>query len=469
MKAGEPGDLEVAGVAPPRGLHAGSLGFRLLLRFALQSMLGLGAACLAVYLVIFVTLDHRQDETMRMKREAVRHLLTEGRGAHDLESVRHLLTDFLAGHDELTLSVADASGQVLLSPPRRRPAGDRAKRLRFEVPLPASLGSAGTATLTFDKRVDDALLARLGWTLVLAALGGSLVLAGGAAIGVRRELAPLRALVGQIAAVNADRLDLRLDGRDQVEELQPLIAQFNDLLDRLSLAYGQMESFNADVAHELNTPISILINSCEFALRRPRSTEELRETLSSNLEELRRIARIVGDMLFLANAQRGALASREERLELHELAAEVLDYHEASLRQAGVTASVRGRAEASVDAGLLQRAVSNLVGNATRYARRGSEVVVDIGASELAGGALWIGVSNEGSAIPPEHLPRLFDRFYRADRSRAGASRHHGLGLSIVAAIARMHGGHASARSEQGVTTVGFTLSTSRPEAAGST
>lgn len=440
----------------PTAMHTGSLRLRLLLRFALQSMLGLGAVCLAVYVVIYLTLDQRQDATLKMKREAVEHLLKEGRGAHDLESVRHLLNDFLAGHDELTISVADSAGHIFLTPEKPRLLSTSVKEERFSVPLPTDLGGKGTVSLTLDMGKDEALLTRLAWTLFLAALAGSLTLSLGAAFGVERELAPMRALVKQTAAVSADRLDLRLDGRGQVEELQPLISQFNDLLDRLGVAYNQMESFNADVAHELNNPISILINSAELALRRPRTLEELKETLSSNLEELRRIARIVGDMLFLANAQRGAQASREELIELRALAAEVMDYHEAALQDAQLHGLVRGYAQARVDVGLLQRAISNLIGNATRYARSGTQVLVQIEAR--GNGEVFISVSNEGEAIPAEHLPRLFDRFYRVDRSRTGARSNHGLGLSIVAAIARMHGGLASAQSEKGVTMVGFTI-----------
>ncbi|OWQ92245.1 hypothetical protein CDN99_07860 [Roseateles aquatilis] len=436
------------------GSHAGSLRLRLLRRLALQSMAGLGLVCVGVYVVISWTLDQRQDLTLGMKREGVEHLLLESRGARDVEGVRHLLNDFLAGHDELTLTVADSRGRLFLPPQRR--LGPFVKLEHFAVPLPLDLGGKGTASLAFDQGRDEELLARLAWTLSIAAVGGSLALSAAAAFGVRRELAPLRALVRQTAAVRADRLELRLDGRDQVEELQPLIAQTNDLLDRLAMAYRQMESFNADVAHELNNPLSILINSCEFALRRPRSPGELRETLQSNLEELRRIARIVGDMLFLANAQRGAQASRDELADLADLCAEVLDYHEGSLREARLRGVVRGGARASVDAGLLQRAISNLVGNARCYATPGTDVVTEV---ERRGNEVYIGVSNEGVAIPEEHLPRLFERFYRVDPSRAGASQNHGLGLSIVAAIARMHGGSASATSAGGVTRIGFTIS----------
>ena len=267
---------------------------------------------------------------------------------------------------------------------------------------------------------------------------------------------PLRTLVRQTSAVSASRLDVRLDGGEQAEELQPLIAQTNALLGRLSSAYTQMEAFNADVAHELNSPLSILIGSCEVALRRPRSTAELRELLESNLEELRRIAMIVADMLFLSNAERGAVARRGLAQSLAQLAGEVVDYHEAALHEAGLQTEIRGDATLAVDAGLIRRALSNLVGNATRFAIRGSTIWIDID-DEPDGGAT-LSVCNIGSPIPPEHLPRLFDRFYRIDASRTDASRNHGLGLSIVAAISRMHGGTAGATSTDSYTTIGFSV-----------
>ncbi|WP_431286540.1 hypothetical protein [Roseateles chitinivorans] len=162
-------------------MHAGSLRARLLRRLALQSMAGLGVVCVAVYVVIFLTLDQRQNQTLDMKREAVEHLLREGRGAHDLDSVRHLLNDFLAGHDELTLSVADNSGHIFL-PPQRAASAD-VKVERFPVPLPPDLGGAGTASLAFDQSKDKELLLRLAWTLGFAAVGGSLVLSAAAALG----------------------------------------------------------------------------------------------------------------------------------------------------------------------------------------------------------------------------------------------------------------------------------------------
>ena len=279
---------------------------------------------------------------------------------------------------------------------------------------------------------------------------------------MRLGLAPLHKLVDQTRRVSATELGRRLDGAGQAQELQPLIEQFNALLDRLAGAYRQMEAFNADVAHELNTPLATLISSCELALRKPRSAEELREALASNLEELRRMAAIIGDMLFLSNAERGVPARRTPVPSLAALAAEVIEFHEAALQEAGLRVELRGDAAAAVDARLLRRALSNLLGNATRYATPGSALQICIEAG--AGGGAGVGdrvslaVQNQGPTIAAEHLPRLFDRFYRADAARAQADRNHGLGLSIVAAIARMHGGEVFAESAAGSSRIGFVL-----------
>lgn len=131
---------------------------------------------------------------------------------------------------------------------------------------------------------------------------------------VRRGLAPLHSLVEQTRQLGAQDLSRdwqkRLDDSNQPQELRPLIAQFNALLERLAVAYRQMEAFNADVAHELNTPLTTLISSCELALRKPRDAEELRDILASNLEDLQRMAGIVADMLFLSHADRGQSAHR---------------------------------------------------------------------------------------------------------------------------------------------------------------
>jgi two-component system, OmpR family, heavy metal sensor histidine kinase CusS len=437
-------------VTAPRA--APGLGADLSRRLALLTVVGLGLVCAAVYAVIALTLAQRQDDTLDQKQAAITQLLGERAHGHSPAELEHLLGDMLAGHSDMSLQVTGAGGRPIFD---RAPAqAGPAKQRHFDVPLAA--GGVAQVRLTLDQHSDDELKQRLAWALACTAIAGALVVSAGAYWLVRRGLVPLHRLVEQTRGVTAHDLARRLDGSGQPMELQPLIAQFNALLGRLDGAYRQMEAFNADVAHELNTPLATLISSCELALRRSRSAEELREVLGSNLEELHRMAGIIGDMLFLSHADSGSDARRERVDSLARLAGEVIDFHEAALQEAGLQAAVVGETAAQVDARLLRRAISNLLGNATRYGRAGSTVTVSI--RRVDGSGVEVAVENQGQDIAPEHLPRLFDRFYRADPARADAGRNHGLGLAIVAAIARMHGGQASAASSGGTTRIGLLL-----------
>jgi two-component system heavy metal sensor histidine kinase CusS len=254
---------------------------------------------------------------------------------------------------------------------------------------------------------------------------------------------------------------VRLAIAEPVEELQPWIDQLNGLMARLERAYVQLEGFNADVAHELRTPLATLRGQTELALSRDRPAEALRETLVSNLEELQRLAALVNDMLFLSQAARGAAARRGAAASLAALARQVVEFHEAAIDEAGVQVEVDGDAVAAVDEPLFKRAVSNLLGNALRFADRGSRVTIRIAADAAGASALdavEVSVQNAGPGIAPQHLGRLFDRFFRIDSARPDSQSHHGLGLAIVAAIARMHAGRTLAESADGRTRIGFTL-----------
>ena len=425
-------------------------------------MLVLGLVCVAVYWGSLLTVMQRQQENLDHKQAALLHLLQEGRASHTPEVMTHMLSDFLTGHDELSLRITKDTGQRIFEQ-LRQPVNDlRSEHRSFTIDLPSPQAGQSRQTvqvlLMLDRRPDDALLRQLAWILGLAAVGSALLVSITSAFLVRRGLAPLHSLVEQTRQLGAQDLSRRLDDTDQPQELRPLIKQFNALLERLAVAYRQMEAFNADVAHELNTPLTTLISSCELALRKPRNAEELRDILASNLEDLQRMAGIVADMLFLSHADRGESARRIQVASMAALASEVIDYHEASLQEAGLQVQIEGDASAQVDARLLRRALSNLLGNATRYARSGSTIEVLIKEVPQKH-RLHLSVRNHGQQIEAAHLPRLFDRFYRSDASRSQADRNHGLGLAIVSAIARMHGGEAFVTSdEQGITTIGISL-----------
>ena len=441
-----------------------SLGTRLSRWLALQGLIAALAVSGTVYAVILWVLQSRQHEELALKSAVVRHALAETAGSSTTEELQHKLKDFLAGHEDMTLSIKSSDGAVLFDALQRPTSGDAASTGRFrqvswEDTWPAGAASGVRVVLGLDVGRDEDLLLRLGWILLAASLLGAGIVSVTGFLLVRRGLLPVQALVAQVDAVALGRPGLRLDGAGQPLELRPLVERFNALLMRVERAYAQLEGFNADVAHELRTPLTTLIGSSELALQRERPAAELQDVIAENLEDLRRLAIIVNDMLFLSQADRGASARRSPLTSLAAELGEIIEYHEASLHDRGLSAVCDGDATGAFDLSLLRRALSNLLSNATRYATPGSTIKVRI-ASE--GGRIRIWVENEGSPIEQEHLPRLFDRFYRVERSRrqVGAS-NHGLGLAIVAAIARMHQGEPFARSADGVTAIGLDVPSS--------
>ena len=281
---------------------------------------------------------------------------------------------------------------------------------------------------------------------------------GVAALGywiARLGLRPVVQLSKQAQGIGPHARRQRLADESLPVELSQLGQSFNAALDRLDVAYVQLESFNADVAHELRTPLANLIGQTQVALTRERGAPELRELLHTNLEDLERLRAIVADMLFLARAEQGARASQAVPSSLAAEVRKTVEFYEVLLEEAGLTVQIDGDAEAVIETSLFHRAMSNLLQNAIQHAPRGSVLRVNVQAQKS--GAL-VGVSNLGSDISPEQLARLFDRFYRVDAARTNSDANHGLGLAIVKAVARMHGGQVMARCEGGVVTVGFSV-----------
>ncbi|MCB1994281.1 MAG: two-component sensor histidine kinase, partial [Rhodoferax sp.] len=232
----------------------------------------------------------------------------------------------------------------------------------FTIPTPALPGGAVTARYSVDYSHDAQMGRRWAWILVGVTLAAGALVSLGTRWHVRRGLSPLRDLAAQTRAISARDLDRRLALTDPAEELLPWVTQFNALMDRLQQAVQQLEAFNADVAHELRTPLATLIGETEVALSRDRDAASLQDTLASNLEEMQRLSALVNDMLFLSQADRGAVARRGEPVSLAELARQVCEFHEATLEDAGVGLRIDGDAQVAVDVPLVKRALSNLVG-----------------------------------------------------------------------------------------------------------
>jgi two-component system heavy metal sensor histidine kinase CusS len=251
----------------------------------------------------------------------------------------------------------------------------------------------------------------------------------------------------------------RLSGRLQISPLPPELRQFvhafNSSLERVDQAYSQLEAFNADVAHELRSPLTNLIGQTQVALTRGRSAEHYFEVLQSNLEELERLRSIINDMLFLASADQGSKATQLTASSLAEEVATTLEYLDFILEDAQIRVQVSGDAQVHIERAHLRRALINLINNAVQHTAAGQVIAVQI---QKHGNQVSIAVSNPGPQIAAEHLPRLFERFYRVDASRSNSGANHGLGLAIVKAIALMHGGTVFARSQAGANTFGINL-----------
>ena len=440
-----------------------SISTRLSKKLALFTVVMLGLLSVASWWSMKMLIVERSTHELVARCELISDILALEAQGGGLDAVSRRLHSDAPMRASTRLEVWRADGSVLYADPT--PAGmsssDHVRRHEFDISAPGVPGEMLRAAWTMDFTRDALTGQRWAWALTIITLLAGALVAAGTGWHVRRELKPLNRLAQITRAISPRSLNQRLALEDPAEELQPFIEQFNGLMERLERAYAQLEGFNADVAHELRTPLATLIGETEVALSRERSNESLRDTLVSNLEEMQRLSAMVNDMLFLSHADRGAVARRGAPVSLAALAHQVVDFHEATLEDAGLALRVEGDALVAVDEPLFKRAVSNLLGNATRFAARGSTVVLRIApeATEHLGEQVSVLVQNEGPAITPQQLPRLFDRFFRGEASRVSPDQHHhGLGLAIVAAIARMHAGRTLAESDAGVTRVGFTL-----------
>jgi two-component system heavy metal sensor histidine kinase CusS len=361
-----------------------------------------------------------------------------GKGLDEMERVNLGAT----GHGSLTLPSSGLSYRTLSA---RIPALDDRPPVRLIVGVNMAPYThtmrAFLIALTVVSLCAVALVMVLGWWI--------------ARIGLR----PLQRLSTQARALRPKTLSQRLHADRLPVELEGLTVAFNGALGRLEEAYQQLEGFNADVAHELRTPLANMIGGTQVALSRPRGVAELEETLQSNLEELERLRSIVNDMLFLARADQGEAATGLTAAAVAHEVRVTIEFFEPLLDETGSTVAVEGElhAQATMNVALFRRALSNLLQNAIAHSAAGAALVVTI---SRRAGAVWIAVANPGATVAAAHLPRLFDRFYRVDASRhdTGEVRGHGLGLAIVKAVATMHGGATLATSEAGVTTIAFSI-----------
>src|SRR5574337_1299348 len=302
--------------------------------------------------------------------------------------------------------------------------------------------------------------------LILAGTGGWLL--------ARRALRPVDQMTSTARRIEAERLAQRLAGADVDDELGRLARTLNEMLARLEATFAQVRRFSADASHELKTPLTVLKGEIEVALRGPRDPAEYQRVLASVLEEVESMARLVDDLLLLSRADAGALRWDVAPVELDRLVEEVAKEGEILGRGKEVQVKILGLEPLVVqgDGQRLKQLLRNLVDNGVKYTPPGGQVTLSLRRVEWSNGRMvdsakpvdrltnrpidtpaeWLQISvrDTGIGIPPEALPRIFERFYRVDPARSRETGGAGLGLCIAKTIAEVHGGRIEVQSTPG-------------------
>lgn len=451
-----------------------SVTFRLTLLFASVSTTVLLLLGLLIGSLVEQHFEELDMDLLQGKLELLRHSLQKARSAADLAALPGQVEDALVGHHGLAVLILGPGGQTLyrsadaLFPPELLAAApDRPRRpLRWDDPergplrgiaAQASTGMAAAAPalvavstdLAHHEHFMHAFNAAL-WTVVgLAALLTGFL----GWLAARRGLAPLREMSLRAAGITAKRLDQRLAVAAMPAELAEVAHTLNEMLARLEESFRRLSDFSSDLAHELRTPVSNLLTQTQVTLSKPRTLEQYQDVLASNAEEFERLSRTIADMLFLAKADNDLIVPHREPVDLGAEAGSLLEFYDALVEEKGITLKRSGGGRVQGDRLMLRRALNNLLSNAVRHTPAKGQIEVAI---EEAGTATVLSVSNTGAGIAPEHLPRLFDRFYRVDAARQRFGEGAGLGLAITRSIARAHGGEVTVACDGGRTA--FTL-----------
>ena len=318
------------------------------------------------------------------------------------------------------------------------------------VPVGSPPTQIDTIQIAIDVSQKEVLLARYRrwfWTI----LAGSLAIFPLVGYKIARQgIRPVEEIATTAQHISSTNLRERILPEGYPSELASLAGTFNQMLDRLEESFERISRFSADIAHDLRTPVNNIRGEAEVALARVRSVEEYRDVLGSCLEETVRLSNLISDLLFLARAESPLGHLHWARVDVGELLSSVREYYEGAAAEGGIsltTANGDKPVIAELDRMLVQRAVGNLVANAVAHTPPGGSVVLRANAEA---DSVRIEVSDTGVGIPPEALPRVFDRFFRVDQSRSQASGGTGLGLAIVQSIMVLHNGNAEIQSQPG-------------------
>jgi two-component system, OmpR family, heavy metal sensor histidine kinase CusS len=372
-------------------------------------------------------------------------------GEHTPYSIRML--------DSQGRTVAETPGMDRLTPTQIFPTArepEDALRNRQDYRIAAKLfslvafnehsnGQTFTLQMAQDRSSDEKVERTFAVLFVVVLLGGVLASSLIAVIVTRRGLQPLRQMAQSLGRIGPEQLKERIGSEGWPRELQPLATAFDQMLTRLDDSFTRLSQFSADLAHELRTPIANMLGEAQVALTRDRTAVEYRETIESAVAECERLSRIVDNLLFVARVDAAREPIACKWFDAGAAAKKIAAFYQTAADDHHVTISCSGNGQVYADPDLFERAVGNLLDNALRFtAEHGSiRVAVSRHNSDFE-----VAVSDNGSGIGAEHLPRVFDRFYRAESSRG--SDGAGLGLALVKSIVDLHSGSAVIESNPG-------------------
>ncbi len=302
-----------------------------------------------------------------------------------------------------------------------------------------------TLQLAQDRSSDEQVGRNFALLFITVLFGGVVASALIAIIVTRRGLRPLREMTQSLGRIGPDQLKQRIGSTSWPRELQPLAIAFDQMLKRLDDSFTRLSQFSADLAHELRTPIANMLGEAQVALTRDRTADDYRETIESAVTECERLSRIVDNLLFVARVDAAREPIARKRFDARAAVEKIAEFYQTVADDHHVTINCSGDGQIYADPDLFERAVGNLLDNALRFtAVHGSiRVAVSKHNSDFE-----VTVTDNGSGIAAEHLPRVFDRFYRAESSRS--SDGAGLGLALVKSIVELHGGSAVIESNVG-------------------
>lgn len=302
-----------------------------------------------------------------------------------------------------------------------------------------------------DRSADERFRKQFGALLALA-LGLGLIASTLVAITVtRRALHPLAEMKRSLERVQPAHLSERIEPAQWPRELQPMVTAFDGMLDRLEDSFTRLSQFSADLAHELRTPIGNMLGEAQVALTRERTSEEYRSIIESSAAECERLSGIIDNLLFLARAESAEQQIERSLFNGRTALEKIASFYRSVAEDRHLNIECSGDGQIFADPALFNRAVGNLIDNALRFTTDRGNIYVSIGNRD---GRTEVFVRDTGSGIAPQHLPHVFNRFYRGDASRSSAGT--GLGLALVKSIADLHGGSARIESELGRGTTVF-------------